>query len=486
MPQQRPNTFYFGEEEQDLLLASICKFGNEFAIVGPLIKSEYLWGLTASRVCTGLHDYHAEFGNYPTLTALGAFLQRSYGREKADVYAEVKDYIEKKLRKVDTRDWKLMRNLTVEFCRERAYIASIEKAANMVKAQEVPEGGFSQMFEEARRVGEDTADLGVAFTEDFDYVIDKLTAKTWGVRSGYRLLDENWYNGWGPGWLVVPLAPPKSYKSTFCTNLALNMTRGGGRRTPVPVFYYACEISAELTCARGYSILSETSMRDMYKDPAKFKAHVKEVINREYSADPNSGQLLVKTYPLKTATISMIRSHAIMAAEQFGVKPKVIFIDHAETILPNKRVKDASDHRQQSDIYAEAKALGEELQCVVVMPDRCNREASLREVPSKTSFQGAYEKAGVVDVGIGLCQTEEERLAGTIRYFVFVNRHGKELGYYSGTVKEDQFAMTMENEVKYEEALARMKEAAAQQQAGRGNYVRKKNAFALPPQLEEK
>lgn len=450
--------FYFGHETQDMLLACMCRQASKFATVGPLIKPDYMWGISATRCLAFMQDYHGEYGHYPTLEYLDTYIQGQCGKDKQDLYDDCHDYI-KKLRKINTRDADAMAKTVVTFCRERALIVAIKQAAEMVRTKKVPDGGFSPMFDAAMSVGKDFSEIGMSVWDDAESIIDKLTAKTWGVRTGYPLLDENWINGWGPGWLVVPLAPPKSYKSTFCCNLALNMIKAGGGSNPVPVFYYACEISAELTCARAYCSLAKMTMKDMHQHTGKFKATVMKEMNRAFEhRDGEAGNMLVKTFPSKTAGITDIRGHALNAIETFGIRPRVIFIDHAETIKPNKRVKDASDHRQQADIYTEARALAAELECVVVMPDRCNKETVQHPVPNMTSFQGAFQKAGEVDVAIGLCQTPEERAQKLVRYFVFLNRHGPQFGYYEGGVESDLFTMNLERELKYEQAVAEWEE----------------------------
>lgn len=478
----KEDQFYFGNETQDMLLACMCRAPAKFAVIGPLVKPEYMWGLAATRALAYMQDYHAEYGHYPTLTYLDTYIQRQCGREKAELYNECRDYIHK-LTKVNTRDSEAMAKTVIEFCRERALMVAIRQGAEQIRTKQVPDGGFSPVFDECMRIGKDIEDIGFDYWNDADSIIDKLTEKSWGVRSGYPLLDSQWINGWGPGWLVVPLAPPKSYKSTFCVNLALNMTRKGVNSTPVPVFYYPCEISAELTCARGYCYQAGMNMDDMHHKTETFRAAMHKRMDKDFT-DPEkqAGNWLVKAFPSKVAGISDIRSHALNAIEAFGVRPKVIFIDHAETIRPSKRVKDASDHRQQADIYTEARALGQELQCVVVMPDRCNKETVQHPVPNMTSFQGAFQKAGEVDVAIGLCQTPEERCKNQLRYFVFLNRHGPQFGYYRGKVEEDRFHLHLDTELKYEEELARMEAEAGK---GRGDRSNRGRGYLPPPGDED-
>jgi|SRR5271157_112537 len=473
------DAFYFGNEMQDLLLACMAAHRHEFAVLGTLVKPEYMWGMNAMRVAAAMQDFHTEEGLYPALQVADTYLQEKYSRDKADIYAEVHEYIEN-LKKLDTAEWKWVKKVTLKFCRERAYIVAIKKAADLLKADKVPEGGFAKMFDEAHATGRDFNDLGICFSDDVEKVVQEATDKTWGVKTGYKPLDAIWRNGWGPGWLVVPLAPPKSYKSTFVINLALQIAKQGTNEDLIcPVFYYACEISAQLTALRGYSIVSGMELDKMYDNPQQFITSTRKGLGRWFGetdkARQKHGLILMKSYAAKTATIADIRTHALTAAEAYGVDPRAIIIDHAETIktsAANKESK-ASDHRSQADIYSDARALGHELQCVVIMPDRCNKETTQLPVPNMTSFQGSFEKAGVVDVAIGLCQTEPERAKNIIRYFVFMNRHGRQFDYFSGNVGANKFDMSMdEKPLDYVRALeeyeAGEKERRGQRGGGRG------------------
>lgn len=461
-----PEKFYYGYETQDLLLACLCRHPQKFSVAGPLIRPEYMWGLDATRLMGFLQEYFAEYNHYPTFEGLTAYIQHMCGQEKQALFNDCVNYI-KKLRKVTTRDVDMMAKITIHFAKERALIAAIKNAANLIQEGKIPSEGFGPTFDKVRAVGEDVSNFGICYWDDASEVVAKLTDKTWGVKTGFSLLDKQWRNGWGPGWLIVPLAPPKSYKSTFCMNLALNMTTKRQNHEPIPVFYYACEISAELSCARGYCLQSGQKFSDMYDHPAKFLVKAQEAMAEDFEGE-NGGQLLVKTFPSKSASIGDIRAHAKMASEAFGVYPKAIFIDHAETVRPSERVKSASDHRQQADIYTEARALGADLGCCVIMPDRCNKETVQYAVPSMTSFQGAFQKAGEVDVAIGLCQTPEERLSNDIRYFIFLNRHGRPFGYFGGKVEDETFTMTLETELKFEDEIQKAKEAAMARGNNRG------------------
>jgi len=72
-----------------------------------------------------------------------------------------------------------------------------------------------------------------------------------------------------------------------------------------------------------------------------------------------------------------------------------------------------------------------------------------KKVPNMKSFQGAFEKAGIVDAAIGLCATEDEYKHNRVRYFVFLNRHGEALKHYDGTIDPARMKMTVGGAIDY-------------------------------------
>ncbi len=463
--------FYFSEQFQDAVLANLLRNASKFSTLVHLLKPQYFWGTHATKLCAIVLDYHAEHGHLPSFQILEDYVRQHYGREAEDLAAECITYV-KKIASINTRDWKYVKERFVFFCRERALTQAIAESSAQIQSGKWPDGGFAPLFDKAMRIGQDIEEIGFRLYEDFDLVINKLTAEQSGVLTGYPLLDTVWHNkGWGPGWLVTILAPPKGFKSTWAINLAVNMTSKTLGREAVNVHYYACEISAELALARAYCRIGKQSMEVLYKQTELFRNAGRHGLEKHWK---NGGKMLAKTFPSKGATIADIRAHALSAIEAYGWTPRVIFIDHAETIRAPKMGKDASDWRSQAEIYTQARALAYELECTVVMPDRCNKDTVNRDVPNVTSFQGSFEKAGIVDVAIGLCQTEIEYTHGEMRYFVFVNRHGPQYAYFRGKVNQPHMHMSLDSEIDFE--LERTKyEAEEAEHRTRGRSGRAKN-----------
>jgi hypothetical protein len=293
----------------------------------------------------------------------------------------------------------------------------------------VPEDGFVSLFQDALKVGQNLDDMGYIIgpnDNDIPQIIADYTAEGYAIPSGFPLLDKLLPSkGFEPGWLISILAPPKRFKTTVCINIGMNIARGGR-----PVFYYPCEITQKLAAIRTLCNLTGRSIEFIRENPKGFTD-----LALKQAQDYMGADLLIKGYPSKGVSISgEIKSHAMASRQQLGMQPGAIIIDFAETVRSSADPKRTSEHRAQSEIYIEARALAAEMNCPVIMPDRCNRETVEMTVPNMASFQGSFEKAGIVDLGIGLCATEKEYSEHIIRYFIFLNRHGEANHHFRGTV----------------------------------------------------
>ena len=424
-----------------MILACLIRFPDRFWRFGEIIKPEYFNGPSAVETVFRLMEYVNKYGKYPEFKTLGNYVFAKTERKNPDRAKELIEYIVK-LSTTSTSDVDAIFDLTLGFAKERALLDALRKIhlAQQEGSKETIDP--VAVVEQAMRVGFDYEDLGIELRRDLEKVIDKVSQIDYGVHTGYTELDNIWRYGWPAGWLIVPLAPPKSFKTTFCLNLAYKMA--SCEAINADVMYYACEITQELAMMRTIFNMSGRGQNELYEGREKFKIAARQ------AADKNLwGHVWYKGFPSKVVTISQIKAHARMVMTHYNIKPKAIFIDYAETVRPSNTAKNIPDWRQQADIYTEARAMGQELGCCIIMPDRCNADTVGRKVPSMKSFQGSFEKAGVVDVAIGLCMTEAERKHNNMRFFIFLNRHGEQYDYFQGKLHPERMGITIDKKIEY-------------------------------------
>lgn len=434
----RWETYNFTNDFQDAILACLIRHPNEFYAFGEIIKPEYFSGAAANEAVHRALEYKRKYGKFPNFGTLANFAFHKAARVNVDHANETLDYVEK-LAEIDTSDKQGILDLSVTFAKERALYDALKKIHAAQVEGKRDEINPTKLIEEAMAVGMNLAELGLSLYHHTDEVLDKVGDRTYGVMTGYKLFDDLWKFGWCPGWLIVPLAPPKRFKTAFAINLALNIVQ----HQNVDVLYYACEISQELAALRAITNLTGWTQEQIWVDIEKAKVAAKEAVKKMF------GTVWFKGYPSKSTSISEIRAHAKQVIGIYDLKPKAIVIDYAETVRPDTVDKKAPDWRQQADIYTQARALGNELGCCVIMPDRCNKETVGRKVPNMKSFQGAFEKAGIVDAAIGLCSTDDEYLHQRLRYFVFLNRHGDAYKHFDGKVDPERMKLTVDKAIDY-------------------------------------
>lgn len=421
--------YNFSDDFQDAILASVIRFPHEFWTFGRIIQPAYFNGAVPAEIAIHLTEYVEKYNKYPNFTTLGNYVFNKTERANPDRAKELAEYVVK-LASVDTSDYAAVRDMVAKFAKERSLLNALKQIYMAQQEGKSDTIDPVRLVEDALAIGRNTDSDGISLFEHMWQTIEKVSNVTYGVPTGYPLLDGIWKTGLGPGWLFVPLAPPKGKKTMFAINLAYNMI---STKIGADVLYYACEISEELAMMRALFRLSSQTPNQLLEEGARkfFKK-----CQQEYVSNVN-GKLWFKGFASKTVSIGDIKTHAKHVISAHGLKPRAIVLDYAETIRPSKTNKNIPDWRQQSDIYTEARAMGHELGCTIIMPDRCNRETVNKAVPSMTSFQGSFEKGGIVDIALGLCGTPEESNRGVMRFFLFLNRHGEQYRHFQGTVNPE-------------------------------------------------
>lgn len=467
--------FDFTNEFQDLMLACIIAQPDKFiryGRLGDLLKSQYFTGSQSTMVARAVLKHEETQGRIPSWNLVHQLVaEESEKTVRGDDNARdtALNYV-RKLSEIDTHDIEAVTERLVHFARERATIIAIKQSINDLKEGKIPQDGFSGRFFDLTKIGQNLEDIGILLHADAERTIRKVTQQDYGIRTGYPVFDAVWPNGWAPGWLIVPVAPPKRYKTGMCLNFATKMI------SPIiaeDVFYYSCEISQELALCRALACMTQLPFNEIYSNTEDFIEQALKVIQQQAAAN-----LLFKHFSAGTATIATIEAHAQLATNYLGRPPRVIVIDYADTVSP--RSNDLPDHEKQASVYTDARAMGERIGATVIMPDRVNKETVSQPVPNMTSFQGAFKKGGIVDVSFGLCQTETEYINNILRAFIFVNRHGPALLHYTGRVDPESMRISIDKQIDYDpEVLA--EEMKTDRRQKQGKRVDKSGPAAVLP-----
>jgi len=345
-------------------------------------------------------DAHARLPQQPTLT------EEVRDQVSDDDFQSVRRTLDR-LYKEDVSDAQAVLLKLIEFGKQQALINAVVKSADMLDRGERE---LRPLFDEAALVGEDLLDIGVDYKAELEDRLaryrDPSIQAADVIRTGIPHLDAMLDGGLGRGEMGVVLAPPKRGKSTTLINF------GFGALTSVhryKVAHYSLEMSQDKVSARYDDRLMGDRVAYKKTDMERYVGGLAQRMRRAVR-----GQLFVKDYPTRGASVSKIRSHLSLLAAR-GFHPDLILVDYADIMKPERRLGEM--RHEQAGIYEDLRQLAGEYNAALWTGSQAGRGALEKDIITIEDFAEAFEKAAIVDAAIAFCQTNDERIERRCRLF---------------------------------------------------------------------
>ena len=132
------------------------------------------------------------------------------------------------------------------------------------------------------------------------------------------------------------------------------------------------------------------------------------------------GDLVVKHYPTKTASVTSLKAHMDKMTLQ-GKKPDVVIVDYADLLRgPSKEKR----HEELEEIIEDLRGMAGEYEVPVFTASQINRSGAEDDIITGTKIAGSFSKMMTADFVVSLARKIEDKLAGTGRWHVIKNRFG--------------------------------------------------------------
>jgi replicative DNA helicase len=131
------------------------------------------------------------------------------------------------------------------------------------------------------------------------------------------------------------------------------------------------------------------------------------------------GNLIVKYFPTKGATVNTIASH-IERCRANGFPPDMIIVDYADLL----RGKGKEVRLELGNIYEDLRGLAGEHEIPVWTASQANRSALEDDIIGAEKIAESYSKIMTADFVVSLSRKIEDKIAGTGRWHVIKNRFG--------------------------------------------------------------
>lgn len=306
---------------------------------------------------------------------------------------------------LDLSDAVAVTDRIVEFGKQQAMENAVIEAADMLGKGKRE---IQPIIRKAELVGQDLTNVGIEFrtADRMPWYDPELEDDR--VATGMPHLDKALGGGMLRGALYVYLGPPKRGKTVALVNTGYGPLLSLDRYN---VVHYSLEIDRKRVGIRYDLRLAGKHWQLRKSDPEKFAA-----IMQERATGLLSGRLFVQSYPTRTAGVGTFRSHLSLLASAYDFRPDVFIVDYADIMKPETRVGEM--RHEQAGIYEDLRGLAGEMNAVMVTASQAKKEALEKETPDMSDFAESFEKAAIMDAGIAVCQSPQEKALGKGRFFM--------------------------------------------------------------------
>jgi replicative DNA helicase len=302
----------------------------------------------------------------------------------------------------ESSDLEYVKSTVLDFCKNQKMKAAIIESVDLLKG-----GKFDlikKIIDNALKAGADK-DIG------HEYILDIISRYEEGARScvstGWFVIDDIMSGGLGNGELGVIVAPAGGGKSWGLVSVAANAVKKGMR-----VLYYTLELNPYYVARRFDAYFTKIAFQNLNEEHAQEKIkHILETLN---------GDLIVKHYPSRTASISTLISHIEKCISQ-DKKPDLIIVDYADLIKPAK----ATDKRLElNDIYEDLRGLAGTYEVPIWTASQANRSSLEDDVIESQKISESYNKIMIADFVMSLSRKLNDKNGGTGRWHINKHRFG--------------------------------------------------------------
>ena len=308
------------------------------------------------------------------------------------------------------------------------------KQALMDSADLLNQGDYDSirgMIEQALKAGMDK-NIGHEYLKDVESRYREDYRPT--VPTPWRILNENFQGGMGPGDLGIVFGNPGGGKSWMMVAMAAHAVQQGHN-----VIYYTLELGEDYVGKRFDCYFTGYSIDEVNNHRSKVEEVIKEL----------PGKLIVKEYAPKSATVTTIKSH-IQKCEDMDFKADMVIIDYVDYLRgPSKKFAERKD--EIDDVFVAVKGMAKELKIPVLTPSQVNRMGAKDQVIEGDKAAGSYDKLMVADIAISLSRQKEDKVNGTGRFHIMKNRYGMDGMTYNALVDTNNGHIEISNDIMTED-----------------------------------
>jgi replicative DNA helicase len=428
----------FGKKFQTRVLQGAFIDPQFFESIFEILKEQYFESEPHQIVWKEIKEFFHDYNAVPTYDNIRVATATLPDDSLKESITELMWQIEKQ---INNKEIEQAKKEAFTFCRNKVMKEAIIKSVDDLEQNNFD--SIQQRIEEALQLTT-TIEIGHEYFDCLDLRTTEDTRKA--VPTGLKVLDASNYldGGLAGGELGVVMAPTGGGKSFALVNIGYGALAHG-----CDVVHYTFELSETHIGKRYDARVSNIAIKEIQKN-------IKDV--EKTLVDFKGGRLIIKEYPIKTATINTIKFH-IGRLRSSGFNPGAIIIDYAD-LMRSRRQYDQRRFELEA-IYEDCRSLAQELKLPIWTATQSNRGGFGEEIITLDKVGEAIGKAQVADVFVSISRTLEEKEKGLGKFFIAKNRFGVDGEWLPMVMDNSKAYMGLSHKLEGDESTSDLVEKAA-------------------------
>jgi len=301
----------------------------------------------------------------------------------------------------ESPDLEFVQEKTLEFCRNQVIKKAIMDSVELLDTQQYEK--IKGVIDTAMRAGVER-DIGHEYITGLEERLSQQSRNC--VPTKWDSVNEIMDGGLAGGELGVIVAPAGIGKSWTLQAIGADAVRQGKT-----VIHYTLELNAQYVGLRYDTIFTG-------QPTANLQYHKDEVSKKIQNL---KGELIIKYYPTRTASINTITAH-LQQCELQGIKADLVIVDYADIM---KSTQHFSEKRHAIGlIYEELRGVAGEFDIPIWTASQANRSSLEEDVIDASKVSEDYSKVMTADFVMSMSRKVEDKIANTGRFHVIKNRFG--------------------------------------------------------------
>ena len=343
-------------------------------------------------------NYFLEHKTIPTLDVLKIKINEI---EDKVLQVAIIDTLREVWKHIESTDLDFVKEKCLDFCKNQVLKNAILESVNLLENQDYD--GIKSLIDKSMSVGTER-DIGHEYITSLE---ERLTDSVrMVVPTGWDIIDEVMDGGLGAGELGVIVAPAGIGKTWMLQSIGAS-----GMKKGLTIVHYSLELNQTYVGLRYDTVFSgiTTGNIKFYKEDVQKKI------------DQLKGELYVKYYPTRSATVQTINAH-MKQLEMQSIKPDMVIVDYADIVKPLGTFREK--RHSIGDNYERLRELAGEFEIPVWTASQANRSSLEEDVIDASKVSEDYSKVMTSDFVMSISRKVEDKISNTARCHVIKNRFG--------------------------------------------------------------